>query len=242
MTRNDPESGLDVALLGQMRQTAINALIAAALMLFFGYRSWSAGLSATSDAPPLYALSVTAFVWTLLAGGGAMLLSALLCFSGLGFALIADAVMTGVVGALFILIGGVQLAYEGTANLTALLLVIFGVLFLRSAWMSWCMHRNAQVPPTAPSVSREPEGPISSDADRQQAMERLLSRKRMEAPVVPAVPAQAVIPEPLPVEPPTVPTPTPAPALAQPILPVDNEPAPDGFLAELGRGEEPERQ
>ncbi len=227
MSELDSSGGRVSALRLQMRQTAYNALIAAALMLLFGYNAWASELRPTAGAPPLYAASVYAYTWTLLGGGAAMLLSAALLLSGVRPALAIDALLTAIVGVLLFGIGAVQVAYEGIGNITAALLILFGVLFLRSAWISWKLHAGAGAAPSQVPAAE----PVRQHApSRSEALERLLNQKRVETHGTPAA-----IPE--------IP---PEPGTASPARPAEpaasHDPAPEGFLAQLGQENETERK
>ncbi len=119
----------------QMRQTALSALVAACLMLFFGFGWNLTGISGDRA----YDLSVAVFGWTLRIGGLAMLVSATLCGAGLRWSLAADAVFSGLIA---LLLGLTGLAWLAFGNWQGLLSVVFGVLFVNAARQSWAGHRE----------------------------------------------------------------------------------------------------
>jgi len=141
----------------QMRQTAVSALIAACLMLFFGFGWNLTGISGNAA----YDLSVAVFGWTLRIGGLAMLVSALLCGARLAWSLAADAVLSALIGVLLGLTGLVWLA---AGDWQGLLAGVFGVLFVNAARQSWAGHRD--IPAGRPDAT--PSGP----AERVEAADR----------------------------------------------------------------------
>ncbi len=126
-----------------MSQNAIYAFIAAGLMLYFGYppSSWSV----PADSAASYQIAAWTFVYTLVIGGVAMVVTGLLLFTGQRIALAVDAVASGLIGLL--LIGcGVVMGVNGDS--WGFWYVIFGVMFgasARGAWADFQALRPVQV-------------------------------------------------------------------------------------------------
>jgi hypothetical protein len=158
----------------QMRQTASSALLAAGLMLLFAYVTWT--LRGVSDSP-IYNLAVGAFPWTLLFGGLLMLSSALLCWAKTRNALLLDAVSAGTIGAALILIGIVQIAHDGPRNINAILMLLFGFLFLRSAHASWGAHFELGGDHVFVAARHEAGLEPEEGKSKAEAMQRLLAHK-----------------------------------------------------------------
>ncbi len=141
----------------QMRQTAVSALIAACLMLFFGFGWNLTGISGNAA----YDLSVAAFGWTLRIGGVAMLVSAALCGARLAWSLAADALFSALIGLLLVLTGLVWLA---AGDWQGLLSGVFGVLFVNAARQSWAGHREV--------LAGRPDATATGPAGRVEAADR----------------------------------------------------------------------
>ena len=165
----------------RMSEIAFGAAIGAALMLFFAfYLGNLRGLSTW----PLYNFSVAAFSATLWLGGVARGLTAVGLWLGWRLALLIDAILSFLIGALLVMIGVIWLAdrdWEG------FLQIIFGLLFLRSGKVSWNAWCGVSVMPGVREASAPPEdeeddsGPSPSDAaTRQAALNRLLAAKKRE--------------------------------------------------------------
>lgn len=209
----------------EMSQVAFGAAIGAALMLYVGF---GMNLSGISDSA-LYNGSVAAFTWTMKIGGALMGLSALLLYLGWEPSLFFDAILTGVVGVVLIGSGGVWMLHQ---DMQGILSLIFGAMFLVSARRSWLLYIAAS---PAGSVASPLPGHDESDhqppassprvgEDRRAAVERLLAAKRQEKELISAEPipdVQRAAPDAASEPPPDVPRP--------------DEPAPEGFLAELGK-------
>jgi len=169
----------DVA--AQLRQTATSAFIAGVLMLLFGYYLYSGNYRGVTDSQ-VYNASVVVFVWTLLVGGAAMLLSAVLCLLQSRWALLFDAVATGSIGALLLVIGVIQIT-SGGADLNTILMLVFGVMFLRSASISWGGYRDLPGGLASPDADEPEKGreeaasPEPAAPDKAEAMKHLLERK-----------------------------------------------------------------
>ena len=214
-----------------MSSVAGSAMFSAALMLLFGLWLW--GYSAVDDAAPAYRVAVAAFPWVLLLGGIAMLISAALCWTGWQSSLVVDAVLTGVVGCALLIDGLIQIGYELTPgygfDINSGLMVIFGVMFVFSARRSWGFHTRFVIGVSRPVaddiVPPMPAQPIPRRGE-PTTVERLLDERNVEpATVDEVVPRDEVPPAPE------------ASAVDEP----DDEPE-GGFLAELGREDDSERE
>ena len=131
----------------QTRSTAASAGISAALMLYFGYSSFfvdSAG-GMTLE-------------YTLKVGGWAMAVSALGLLTGMGLALLFDALASMVVGLGFL--GCAALLLPG-GDLQGLLCGVFGFMFISSGLRSWHGYRSWLSLPASPV-------PVAMDANLQQ--------------------------------------------------------------------------
>ena len=217
----------------QTSEVAFSAAIGAVMMLFVGFYFNLKGISSSE----FYNLTVDGFTWMMKIGGAMMGVVAFLLWVGLRPALLVDAVLTVTIGVLMLVIGAVWLGFR---DMEGILLLVFGAVFLRSGWGSWQAFRggaHVYAFPVAPPVntSQEPQAEAADPVARQAAMDRLLASKKREAAPAPAR-ARAPEPEPEPVAPPPAPKiaelPRP-PAKVRPLA--KDEPAPDGFLAQLGR-------
>lgn len=217
----------------QAQEIAGTAAVGAALMLFVGFYFNMEGVSNSS----LYNLSVNGFTWMMKVGGGLMGLMAVLLFVGLRPAIFADALLTAVIGGLMVIMGGVWIAFQ---DYQGILVLLFGGIYISSAWRSWQAFRGVHVGyayPAAPPIDTatvlpvEPVDPVA----RQAAMDRLLASKKRDDAAEPP-PVREV--EPAPAPPPVAKAakaanPAKPPAKVPPLA--KDEPPPDGFLAQLGR-------
>jgi len=229
-----------------MKETAFSAAIGAAMMMFVGFYLNYQGIGDSR----IYNLSVDGFTWMMKGGGGLMGLVAVLLWAGIRPMLMVDALLAMGVGGLMIVIGVIWL---GNQDMEGILLLLFGLVFISSGWRSWLaygglpgaqrLREDVQLDTTdapPPVVAADP-------AARQAAMERLLAAKRHEVPPE-SVAAQgdSMAREPVTEQIPAARkrsspaketgeeiAPAQVPAAVRPTAP--DEPAPEGFLAELGR-------
>lgn len=171
----------------RVRSTALWAALAAAIMLFFGYRTeWPLPENSVPRA------GTYLFVYTLKIGGWVMLAEALWLWTGRRAALVCDGVVTVLIGILLVL-GGLLMT---PGNWKAILFIVFGLLFIHSGLRSWRDARElsaasvgdapaplADAPdPAAPDQTARPdaaidpgaeppapEGHLSQFADREQS-------------------------------------------------------------------------
>lgn len=209
-----------------MASVAFSAAIGAALMLYVGFGMNMHGVTGQA----LYDGSVAMFTWTMKLGGILMAVAALLMYLGRTLALPMDAAVTAIVG---IVLAATGLIWMLSADMTGILNLVFGALFLASAKRSWMLFAGTRgaAPAISTSGVRNVGGedlplPASDEATRQAAMERLLSAKRREgAAEAPPAAARKVIEVPQ-VETPAVqpadppPVPAPAKSVAKPAVPV----------------------
>ncbi|UCD30391.1 MAG: hypothetical protein JSV03_07965 [Planctomycetota bacterium] len=167
----------------QVRQAAFSPLIAAALMLFFGF-FWYRGLEGSLDSW-IYNLSVKLFVGTLQIGGILMLLSAAICWTGRPQALLIDTVLTAIIGGL-ILVEGLTWLVHGDGE--GILLLIVGIFFAYSAKGTWTAYSGILAVGTKTVWAKQPDerqAPSSSAPQdpqaKEQALKRLLAKKQKEA-------------------------------------------------------------
>lgn len=197
-----------------VRGNARGSLLEAALLLAIGfYLRWS-GLEGISRSQ-LYNWSVDVVVWTFLIGGFLILGVMLLCWTGRPWALIVDGIISLLIGAALVGCGIIWLSHS---DIQGILILISGLLVLGAAKGSWANYRLAlqavtTVPSGEPSLVRPVGEAVPAVPDPQakaETMERLLSTKQAR----PAVPAKVDIAR-------------------------KDEPVPDGFLAQLGREQDP---
>jgi hypothetical protein len=215
-----------------MSSVAGSALFAAALMLLFGLWLWDS-ITTSADAAPTYRVAVAAFQWVLLLGGIAMLISAALCWIGWRNALALDTVLTGLVGLALLIDGLVQAGYElGLGygfDINSGLMVIFGGLFIASARRSWGYHTRFVVglnrpmaDDTVPPVVAPPARPSAEPT----TVERLLDERRAEPVETEKVESTGER----------------LPAADEPAAEAPDDEPEGGFLAELGREDDSERE
>ena len=121
-----------------VRQNAVSAAIAAACMLYFGFRAFAEPTGAS-----LFERSNWILFHTLRIGGIAMALVAIGSWLGYRPVLMVDAVVSTVVGLLFIVSGGGMLI-DGGAAIQNALVILFGLMFVsagvrtarRHAWLN----------------------------------------------------------------------------------------------------------
>lgn len=199
-----------------VRGHAGSQFMEAAMLLGIGFYLHLTGFSGYGDSQ-LFIRSVDLVVWTFLVGGFCSLMAALACLTGRTWALLADAVIGGLIGAILLACG---LYWLIESQMMGILVALVGLFDLNAAKGSWQNYRavtliggTPDLMPESPTASLTAQ-PAAAPPDPQakaQAMERLLASKQAAPP---------------------------APVSAD-LRPRKNEPPPDGFLAELGREQEP---
>jgi hypothetical protein len=199
-----------------VRRSTSNSLLEAALLLAVGfYLRWS-GLQGISNSQ-LYNRSVDMVIWTFIVGGFLVLGTMLLCWTGRPWTLIVDGLVSALIGVSLL---GCGIIWLSQSDIQGILVVLFGLFDLSAARGSWGNYQLAlramtTAPPTgfpAVPLADEPADAAPDPQAKAEAMDRLLSTKQAR----PAVPAKVDIRR-------------------------KDEPVPDGFLAELGREQDPKQ-
>jgi len=236
----------------RVRSAALWPAIAAALMLYFAY----SGGGWIVRGEGAFRIGGQLFVHTLEIGGWAMAAAALWLLAGMRPALFFDAVAVVIIGALLIVSGGLMISGGG---LQPILNIIFGVMFIGSGRQNWREYRllsGDRADRAADEYDPDFEQRYAAAQDEQAGGSlpgRLMQRSRDRAqtpaesvpPTEPATAGPAVV-SPLP-SPPTPQTPPdPAPEPRQPPAPksapsqaANEQPAPDGFLAQFADDKDP---
>jgi hypothetical protein len=247
-----------------MAQTAWSALIGGGLLLLFGLYYWNAELTGISDSS-IYNAFVDVMVWTLVVGGVLNLISAAVLFLGWRSALAADGIIAVATGGMLMLIGLVRMVHhfsDGSLDLQAILLLVFGGMFIRSGLGSWQAHVSlAEVRSRPDSPSPQHGSSVQLEGLKESARERLLQTKsKLRGDADPAMPvsppasrvefvrpktAEPVVPDTPPLRVQELPAATDA-GTRRPDHPEaavsEADAVEDGFLAELGRADENERK
>lgn len=215
----------------QVRQLAFSTLIGGLLMCFIGFYLNPRGFGASQ----LYIASVAVFTLTMKIGGCAMLAMAGLCYAGWRPAALLDAVLAGAIGVLLAAIG---IIWFSRGNVEGLLLLIFSLLFLHSARQSWLTFRmtgDAGWPGPAVETATEEEASPAVDPDRAatstEALRRAVRQRGKPGAEQPAETGSMR-------EPAVPPVPPPVEAVRPIHEEADDEPSPEGFLADLGRNDD----
>ena len=125
----------------------------------------------------LYDHTVTAFKWTVLAGGACLLVVSVLCGLGWRIGLLADAVLSFALAGLFV---GVAAVYVSKQDYEGVLILVFGVMFFLSGRRSLGEYRvvvgatagtkpaKSAKPSPKPSLQTAPAKPQQQDQPRPQ--------------------------------------------------------------------------
>ena len=172
------------------KQNAIQSAITAVVMLLYGFYLSATGWSSlVSD--DLYILAMEVFKWTLKGGGAAMLVVALLCFAGQPVGLLLDCLVSGACGLIMAACGAIWITRGKGFDLQDIVVLVFGVIFMRAAWISWTLFAEApaEVPPPAPEpepihpASIHPEVlPKEGDAPPEEGFLAAMSKEKKEPP------------------------------------------------------------
>lgn len=117
------------------RRNAGYTLLAGAVLLFYGWYQAAEGITENA----FYNQTVDFFYWTLKIGGGALILVSGICFLGLRFGLVLDALVSVICGVVMAFCGGYWMSVEGM-NLHYMLFVVFGLIFCRAAFASLALY------------------------------------------------------------------------------------------------------
>ena len=249
MQQPDPTFSRLGAIERALQSHALSSVFEAALMLVVGFLLFDSPAPRVDWQITDYAPAIV--VWTFRYGGIAIGGVALLCFMGSRKGFMVDAVVNGVIGILFIL-SGLSLVADG--NLIGALIVIFGAMSLNAARRSRNSHRQLLVIPqdrqaryveeddTPPEAAASVRTPEQAARAREAALNRLLKSKGLMAKDEPATTATVPpVPEPTPeIDLPDLDGPDDEEVQTPPDVPplAEDEPAPDGFLADLGRDDD----
>ncbi|HVP12367.1 MAG TPA: proline-rich domain-containing protein [Phycisphaerae bacterium] len=155
------------------RRNAAYTLIVGCVLLVYG---WMSSPIHYDELGPFYNTSVEVFFWILRLGGLAFVLIAVLAFMGLRLALFLDAAVSMICGLFMVLCGGYWIKETGL-DLSRILYVVFGVMFLRASMSSLALFRGqAPAGPETPggtearphpgdAASEEPPHPASVHPD-----------------------------------------------------------------------------
>lgn len=119
------------------RQNAFSVGIAAMVMLVYGFAFGGFGLA--PDLGPFYETTIHVFNGMLKIGGVALAVVAVLSFAGWRAALLCDFLISGMCGIIMALCGVYWTVQERGFDLQNILILVFGIMFVRSALMSWSL-------------------------------------------------------------------------------------------------------
>jgi len=198
-----------------VRGSMSGSLLDAALLLVVGFLFFNS--PDFSDNQNTVDHAVDILVWALRAGGCLAMVAAILCWTGRPWVLLFDSAVSLSIG-IAVLVPALIVLVDG--SVIAIVVGLFGVMSLYNARSTWSnYHLASAFAARMSSVSPLPDPPSDSPPAlpdpqaKAEAMERLLSTKQAR----PAVPAKVDFRR-------------------------KDEPVPDGFLAELGREQEPKRE
>jgi hypothetical protein len=200
-----------------VRRNGSSSLLEGALLLVVGFVFFNRPDFSDNREAVDYAIDI--LIWGFRLGGSLTVATALLCWTGWQPALLLDSVVSLLTG-LALLVPSLMVLMTG--SVIAILVAFFGVMSLRNAWSTWTEYRLLSMTASPASAgfhmetTEAPDESAPPEPDptaRESALRRLLASKEAK-----------------PVAPPTV-----------DVRPRKDEPAPDGFLAELGRDQEPRR-
>jgi hypothetical protein len=193
----------------QAKDNAVWAGIAALLMLVYGWRYGTVGISDSG----FYNTTVAVFNWMLRIGGIGMAGVAIICFAGLRVGLLIDVLVSGICGLIMVACAGYWLL-SGGFGFNDLLFLAFGGMFLNAARGCWSAY--AASGPAAVGGASAVGGPAAGGGP--SAGRGWLGVKPLQPP-----------------KPPSPPEP-PHPASVRPkTLPEDGQPPPEGYLAALAK-------
>ncbi len=197
-----------------VRRNAGYSLLEAAFLLVIGFMFFQP--PSFSDNQTYVDHAVDILIWALRAGGCLSLGTAVLCWTGWRAALLLDSLASLLTG-LGLLVPALIVLIDG--SVIAILVAFCGIMCLLNARNTWSNYRlTAKIAgavsssPPLPEETTEESAPPPDPQAKAEAMDRLLSTKQAR----PAVPNKVDIRR-------------------------KDEPVPDGFLAELGRQQDPKQ-
>jgi hypothetical protein len=222
----------------RVRSMALWAGIGAVLLLYFGYSS----TFGTFDTLTLQ-VGTAILEYTFKIGGWGLALATVGLAIGQRAALAYDALVTALIGVCFLAGGGSGLV--GGAGSFSVLYILFGVIFVSAGRHSWLEYRYLGTVTARPAGVGGVAQPWLDDAPPEPPVQgslagRILERTRTDAGSSPGAtdpaPASTEPPAPPPAQPEPDPEPGPISAEAS-----DEEPPPEGFLAQFGEEDPPRR-
>lgn len=148
----------------QARRNAGYAAIAGLVLLAYGLVTTPVfhvdEVSGTEEGYELFNASLHVFYAMLRFGGGALILTAGLCFAGIRFGILVSGVITGLCGLIMLACGGYWVSIDGWV-LSDILYLLFGFIFVRDAYLTLSLFRMGEPVPAqaATPVYDEPPHP-----------------------------------------------------------------------------------
>lgn len=122
------------------KQNAFSVGIAAMVMMVYGFVVGGFGMA--PDLGPFYETTIHVFNWMLKIGGVALAVIALLSLVGWRPALLCDFLISGMCGIIMASCGVYWTVQEKGFDIQNLLILVFGVMFVRSAMVSWSLFES----------------------------------------------------------------------------------------------------
>ena len=134
------------------RRNAAYTLVVGLVLLLYG---WMVRPVYSDELGSFYNATLDVFFWTLKLGGGVFVAIGVLSFTGLRVALLLDALASAICGAVMLLCGLYWMKETGF-DLSRILFVFFGVMFLRAATGSISLFSGSE---SAAAVAADAAGP-----------------------------------------------------------------------------------
>jgi len=150
-----------------VRASAASALIEAAIFLVVGFFVLR-NLVFSLDSSPLFVTAVKTVAWAFRLGGTCLLAVGLLALIPWRYAPLTDTVVSGAVGLVFVIGGGIWV----TSDFMGAIVLLFGLMSLNSARNAWATHRligPMAASNTAPSASATLEHMLDDAAQDDSA-------------------------------------------------------------------------
>ncbi len=119
------------------RQNAFSVGIAAMVMMVYGFAFGGFGMA--PDLGPFYENTIHVFNWMLKIGGIVLAVVAVLSLAGWRAALLCDFLVSAMCGIIMAACGVYWTVQEKSFDIQNLLILVFGVLFFRSAQVTWSL-------------------------------------------------------------------------------------------------------
>ncbi len=145
----------------QARRNAGYAAIAGLVLLAYGlatepiFRLSDAG---TQEGYELYNTSLRVFYAMLQFGGGALIITAGICFAGKRIGILLSGILTAICGLILIACGGYWTSIDGF-NLSHGLFLLFGLIFVRDAYISISLYGKGEPGPVQAAAPQKQEPP-----------------------------------------------------------------------------------